>query len=105
MKCMFYNCSSLNSLDLISFNTSNVTDMESMFDGCSSLANLDLSSFNTNKVTNMIEMFNSCSSLTNVDLSSFNANNADTKKMFNGCKKELSYNSSDKKIVNAFKNI
>ena len=34
---MFLNCSSLKSLDLSSFNTTNVNDMKSMFHGCSSL--------------------------------------------------------------------
>ena len=34
---MFYKCSSLKSIDLSSFNTSNVKDMSSMFYGCSSL--------------------------------------------------------------------
>ena len=34
---MFYGCSSLQSIDLSSFNTTNVKDMNWMFDGCSSL--------------------------------------------------------------------
>ena len=34
---MFYGCSSLKSIDLSSFNTTNVNNMESMFIGCSSL--------------------------------------------------------------------
>ena len=34
---MFYNCSSLTSLDLSSFNTSKVTDMGDMFSSCSKL--------------------------------------------------------------------
>ena len=37
MMCMFYNCSSLNSINLSSFNTSNVTDMGFMFHYCDSL--------------------------------------------------------------------
>ena len=47
---MFNGCSSLESIDLSSFNTSNVTDMRWMFDECSSLKSIDLSSFNTNNV-------------------------------------------------------
>ena len=63
---MFYYCSSLTTLDLSSFNTSNVTNMSSMFNYCSSLTTLDLSSFNTSNVTSMSSMFSFCSSLTNV---------------------------------------
>ena len=60
---MFYNCSSLKSIDLSSFNTTNVNNMEWMFDGCSSLKSLDLSSFNTTNVKDMRFMFDGCSSL------------------------------------------
>ena len=63
MSCMFYDCSSLQELDLSSFDTSNVTDMCFMFNGCSSLQELDLSSFDTSNVKNMGSMFDGCSSL------------------------------------------
>ena len=63
MSHMFYECSSLESIDLSSFNTNNVTDMYSMFFGCTSLESIDLSSFNTNNVTYMYNMFYECSSL------------------------------------------
>jgi len=72
---MFYGCSSLESIDLSSFNTNNVTNMYGMFSFCSSLESIDLSSFNTNNVTNMSFMFYLCSSLESIDLSSFNTNN------------------------------
>ena len=71
MNGMFSNCSSLTSLDLSSFDTSNVTDMSNIFSNCSSLINLDLSDFDTSKVTDMSDMFSNCSSLTSLDLSSF----------------------------------
>ena len=57
MNAMFYNCSSLTTLDLSKFNTNNVTHMGNMFRNCSSLTSLDLSKFNTNNVTNMDDMF------------------------------------------------
>ena len=69
---MFTYCSSLTSLDLSSFDTSAVTNMDSMFRGCSGLTSLDLSSFNTSAVTNMYAMFNGCSGLTSLGMSSFN---------------------------------
>lgn len=73
---MFYHCSSLTSLDLSNFNTSNVKDMESMFYGCSSLTSLDLSNFNTAKVTNMSQICSSCPNLTTLDISSFDTTSA-----------------------------
>ena len=86
MEYMFYNCSSLTSLDLSNFNTSNVTNMQSMFSGCSSLTSLDLSAFNTSKVTDMYCMFQNCSSLTSLDLSSFDTSKVTKMQgMFGGC--------------------
>ena len=72
---MFAGCSSLTSLDLSSFNTSQVTDMRGLFDGCKKLTSLDVSSFNTSNVKHMDAMFRGCSSLTSLDLSSFNTSN------------------------------
>ena len=40
--------------------------MSSMFSGCENLTSLDLSSFDTSQVTNMEEMFSSCTSLTTI---------------------------------------
>ena len=58
-------------MDLSSFDTSRVTDMEAMFESCSALSDLDVSGFDTSKVTNMVGMFRGCQSLTDLDLSSF----------------------------------
>ena len=66
---MFYDCSSLTSLDLLNFDTSNVIGMDSMFSSCSSLTSLDLSNFDTSKVTGMIYMFHSCFNLSTLDYS------------------------------------
>ena len=72
---MFWGCSSLESIDLSSFNTTNVKDMSYMFYECSSLKSIDLSSFNTTNVKIMWNMFLGCSSLESIDLSSFNTTN------------------------------
>ena len=77
MEAMFLKCSSLKSLDLSSFDTSNVESMEAMFGGCSSLEYLDLSSFNTSKVKTMTEMLEGCSSLEYLNLSSFDTSNVE----------------------------
>ena len=47
-------------------NTSNVTNMYMMFYNCTSLASLDLSYFNTQNVTDMSVMFGSCNALTTI---------------------------------------
>ena len=71
MSHMFYNCKSLLSLDLSTFETSNVTNMEYMFYGCNQLSNINLISFNTSSVIDMNHMFYFCSSLKFLDLSKF----------------------------------
>ena len=57
MWSMFNGASSLNGLDLSSFDTSNVTSMYRMFYGASSLTILICLVFNTSNVTDMFEMF------------------------------------------------
>ena len=65
MSNMLYKCLSLTSLPNISkWNTNNVTNMGDMFYNCSSLSSLNLSNFNTKNVTDMGHMFSGCSSLT-----------------------------------------
>lgn len=54
---MFSKCSSLTSLDLSSWDTSNSLDFYRMFSECYNLQVLDLSGWNTSKVTEMSEMF------------------------------------------------
>ena len=63
MSRMFSECPSLESIDLSSFNTTNVKNMSEMFYECSSLKSIDLSSFNTTNVKDMREMFDECPSL------------------------------------------
>ena len=86
MNGMFSNCSSLISLDLSGFDTSQVTEMNSIFNGCSSLTNLDLSEFDTSQVTKMDYMFQNCSSLASLDLSSFDTSQVTSMTdIFYGC--------------------
>ena len=86
MSYMFYNCSSLTSLDVTHFNTAKVTNMNRLFAYCSSLTSLDVTHFNTAKVTNMNSMFDSCSSLTSLDVTYFNtANVTGMNNMFYSC--------------------
>ena len=66
MSYMFFNCSSLTSLDVTHFNTAKVTNMNRLFAYCSSLTSLDVTYFNTANVTGMNNMFYSCSALTTI---------------------------------------
>ena len=47
-------------LELIDFNTTNVTDMSHMFEKCEELTELNLSNFNTENVVDMSCMFIEC---------------------------------------------
>jgi len=78
MEEMFYNCSSLEELDLSNFNTSKLTNMQYTFYNCTDLTVLNLSGWNTSNVTNMYSAFMNCESLEELDLSSF-----DTSKVTN----------------------
>ena len=85
VKFMFSYMRNLTTLDLSSFNTSNVTDMSYMFDVTPKLATLDLSNFDTSQVTTMSHMFYSVSSLTTLNLSNFDTSNVtDMSGMFYG---------------------
>ena len=86
MSSMFHGCNSLTSLDLSSFDTSNVVYMDSMFYDCWNVTSLDLSSFDTSNVTDMTSMFNYCYELMSLDLSSFDTSNVtDMDNMFFFC--------------------
>jgi surface protein len=63
---LFNGLSSLKTLDLSNFDTSNEERMEGMFAGCSSLEELDLSNFDTSKVYDVHGMFQDCSKLVSV---------------------------------------
>ena len=75
MSFMFFNCSSLKSIDLTSFNLSNANKILLLFKGCSSLKSIDLSSIDTRNVNDICSMFFGCSSLKSVDLLSFDTSN------------------------------
>lgn len=113
MREMFSKCTSLEALDLTSFNTekvttmnqmfaasenlrtitlpkgfigSNVTDLNGMFRGCESLTELDLSGSNAEKVKDMGMMFNGCVALSNLNLSGFKTGSVtNMESMFHYC--------------------
>ena len=88
MQSMFSFCTSLETLDLSSFNTEKVTDMYAMFGGSTNLRSITLpKGFIGSSVTNLNAMFVNCTSLTELDLSGSNAENVKAmSKMFEGCR-------------------
>ncbi len=70
MENLFRNFINLKELDISTFETSNVTNMNGMF-ASTELTELDLSHFVTEKVTTMKSMFNRCDELYDLDVSSF----------------------------------
>ncbi len=87
MSWMFY-CPELTSLDLSTFNTSNVVNMEGMFQACEKLEYLNVSSFDTSSVTNFSWMFNYCENLEKIEISNFDTSNATNMSlMFGQCLK------------------
>ena len=88
MQSMFSFCTSLETLDLSSFNTEKVKNMYAMFDGSTNLRSIKLpQGFIGSSVTNLFSMFKDCTSLTELDLSGSNSENVkDMSKMFYGCR-------------------
>ena len=74
MSSMFYNASSLTSLDASNWDTSKVTDMSGMFYS-TGLATIDASGWDTSSVTNMQYMFHNAASLTTLDTSKWDVSN------------------------------
>ena len=86
MQYMFYNCSNLTTLDVSGWDTGSVTNMYAMFSGCRELTTLDLSGWDTGSVTNMSEMFYGCSNLTTLNLSGWKTGSViNMRYMFRNC--------------------
>lgn len=69
---MFRECENLRTINGIEdWDTSNVTNMNNMFYNCRSLESLDLKGFNTSNVRDMWDMFSECENLKELNLSSF----------------------------------
>ena len=96
MNAMFYNCSSLKSINFSNFDTSLVNSMAWMFLYCNSLESIDLSNFNTSSVTDMGAMFRECTSLKSINLSNFNTSSVTMMRaMFDNCNSLKSINLSN----------
>ena len=71
---MFQNCSSLETLNLSQFNTSEITNMNQMFANSTLLNSIGVSKFELSENVKTDEMFCNCRSLKNIDKSSFTKN-------------------------------
>ena len=74
---MFTHFTGMTDIDLSSFDTSEVEDMNSVFYFNFALEKLDVSRFDTSRVRIMREMFDNCSSLKELDVSNFNTSNVE----------------------------
>ena len=88
MRSMFSSCTSLETLDLSSFNTEKVTTMATMFENSKHLRSLKLpKGFIGSSVTDLNATFKGCESLTKLDLSGSNSENVkEMNEMFYGCR-------------------
>lgn len=88
MRLMFSSCTSLETLDLSSFNTEKVKIMYAMFDGSKNLRSIKLpKGFIGSSVTDLNATFKGCERLTELDLSGSNSENVkDMNEMFYGCR-------------------
>ena len=87
-EAMFRWFTKMETIDLSSFNTSEVTTMNTMFYMMNSLKSIDVSGFNTSKVTDMNAMFDLTGAIEQLDVSNFDTSNVtDMKWMFFGLNK------------------
>lgn len=78
MHYIFYNCSSLKSLDLSSWNTAGVADMSHMFFDCGGLVSIYVGSgWNTDNVSSSGNMFTICKNLSEGEGTSYDGAHTD----------------------------
>ena len=106
MTTMFDSCTALQSLDLSSFNTSNVKYMDGMFKNCRLLTSLNLTNFITPKLTKIKEMFYGCQALKYLEIPNIETSNInDMDSLFCDCNSLTSlditnFNTQKVKIMN-----
>ena len=87
MDFLFGECSNLKLLKgITSWNTSNVKNMFGLFSRCYNLTSLNLSTWDTSKVTDMGSLFENCYKLESINLSNWNTMNvSNMQAMFQNC--------------------
>ena len=74
---MFYGCYGLVNLNVSSFDTSKVTNMDSMFSYSNVLVTIYTTDFSTSAVTSSTNMFEGCQSLVGGNVTTFNSSYID----------------------------
>lgn len=99
MGWMFFSVLNISSINTNSFDTSNVVDMSYMFSS-TQISSIDLNTFNTSNVTNMEGMFSFNSELIELDLSTFDTSNVTNMEMlFSSSEKLKTIYVSDKFVT------
>ena len=102
---IFRGCGTIISVDLSSFDSSEVTDMKQLFSICFQLKAVNLNNLNVSKVKDMSYMFNKCFELGKITFpSSFNTQNVENMNfMFHFCQSLQEINFSPSFITNKVK--
>ena len=82
---LFYNATSLTSIDVSSWDVSNVEQFDNMFVNCD-ITSLDVSNWNVSNAINLYDFVGGCILLTTLDVSNWNVGNCENfKLMFRNC--------------------
>jgi len=85
LSLLFYNATSLTSVDVSSWDVSNVEQFDNMFVNCD-ITSLDVSNWNVSNAINLYDFVGVCSLLTTLDVSNWNVGNCSNfKLMFRNC--------------------
>ena len=101
LACLFFNCSSIEEVNLSSLNTIKVKDMNRLFSACHNIKTINISSFRTDNVTDMRRMFAFCTNLKSIDLSHFETKNVEVMNdMFFDCRSLITLDLSSFNTIN-----
>ncbi len=83
---LFHNCIGVTTLDLTTWDMSNVVSVSRLFDNCISLETLDISNWDTINFKEVASVFNKCKSLKAIDVKNWHMENiTDAYRMFHEC--------------------
>ena len=101
---MFSNCSSLEEIDISTFDTNKVVNMRYMFGECKALKEINLSNFIIRNANDMSYMFYECLSLKKIIFPNIETNNnINLEKILYGCKlREIIFNKIFINNINIF---
>ena len=102
---LFYNCTSLTSINFNYNGTIKINDAGSMFRLCKSLVSLNLSNFDMSEVTDIGGMFEGCNLLTSMDLSNYAPKVSITTLLFNECPNLQYINIKNISIIKDYENL